>query len=49
MASEQAIANEAVAKAVADMTRVAVQPMAAAVAERPQSVARPKIGGPAIK
>ena len=36
MASEQAIANEAVAKVVAQMTRVAIQAIAVATAERPQ-------------
>ena len=49
MASEQAIASEAIAKAVAEATRAAIQAMAAAVAERPQSAAGPKLGGPAMK
>ena len=48
MASEQVMANEAIAKAVAEMTR-AIQAMAAAAAERPQSMAGPKIGGHAMK
>ena len=43
------IANEAIAKAVAEATRAAIQAMAAAMAERPQSMAGPKIGGPAMK
>ena len=49
MASEQAIANEAIAKAVAEATRVAIQAMAAATTERPQSVVGPKIGRPVMK
>ena len=49
MASEQAIANEAIAKAVVEATKAPVKAMVAATAERPQSVAGPKIGGPAIK
>ena len=48
MTSEQAIANEAIAKAVAEATRVAIQALAAAVAERPQNVAGPKLGRPAM-
>ena len=44
MASKEAITNEAIAKAVAEATRVALQTMAAATAERPQSVGGPKIG-----
>ena len=43
------IANEAIAKAVADVTRAAIQVMAAAVVKRPASVAGPKLGGPATK
>ena len=49
MANEHMIANEAVAKAVAEATKAAIQAMAAATAERPQNVAGPKIGGPAMK
>ena len=49
MASEQAIANEAIANAVAEVTKAAIQAMAAAAAERPQRVGKPNIGGPAIK
>ena len=49
MASEQVIAKEAIAKAVAEVTRAAIQTMAAAVVARPQSVAGPKIGRPAMK
>ena len=37
MASEQAIANEEMAKAVAEVTKAAIQAMAAAMAQRPQS------------
>ena len=49
MASEQAIANEAIPKAVTEATKAAIQAMAAAVAERPQSIAGPKLGRPAMK
>ena len=49
MASEQAIANEAIAKAVAEATRVAIQVMAAGATESPQSGVGPKIGIPAMK
>ena len=49
MASEQAVANEAIAKAVAEVTIAAIQAMAATTAERPQSVAGPKVGRPAMK
>ena len=49
MASEQPIANEGIAKAVAEAARAAIQVMAAAMAERPQSVAGPKIIAPAMK
>ena len=47
--SEQTLANEVISKAVAEATRVAIQAMAAAMAEKPHSVASPKIGGPAMK
>ena len=49
MASEQANANETMAKSVAEATRVAIQAMAAAATERPQSVVGPKIGRPVMK
>ena len=49
MASEQAIANDAIAKAVAEVTRVVIQAMVAAMAERLQRAAGPNIGGPAMK
>ena len=49
MASEQAITNKAIAKAVAEVTRVAIQATAAATAERPQSTLGHKIGRPAMK
>ena len=48
MASEQANTNEAIAKAVAEATRLAIQVMATATTERPQNV-WPKIGRPAMK
>ena len=38
-----------IAKAVAEVTRVAIQAMAAGMADRPQSVAGPEIGGPTMK
>ena len=47
MASEQAIANKAIAKAVTEVTKAAIQAMA--TAERPQSMMGPKIGSPAMK
>ena len=49
MVSEQVVANEAVAKAMAEATRATFQVMAAIVVERPQSIALPKLGRPAIK
>ena len=49
MASEQAIANEVITKAVAEVTKAVIQAMAAATAERQQSVAGSKIGRPAMK
>ena len=49
MASEQAITIEAITKAVAEAARVAIQAMVAADAERPPSVAGPKIGGSVMK
>ena len=48
MAGEQATANEAIAKAVAEATRVAIHAMVAAAADIPQSMVGPKIGGPAM-
>ena len=49
MAGEWAIAKEAIAKVVAEATGVAIQAVAAATTERPQSTVGPKIDGPAIK
>ena len=49
MANEQATTNEAIAKTVAEETRVVIQAMASATAERPQSMAGPKVGRPATK
>ena len=49
MASEQAIANEGIAKAVAEVTTVAIQAIPAAASERPQNAVGPKIGRPAMK
>ena len=49
MASEEITMSETIAKAVAEATKVSIQAMAATAAERPQNMARPKIGGPAMK
>ena len=49
MADEQVIVSKAVTKAVADVTRVAIQAMATATAQILQSAAGPKIGRPAMK
>ena len=50
MASKQVKrTNKAIAKAVAEATKAAIQVMAAAVADRPQSTAGPKLGRPAMK
>ena len=48
MVSKQ-IVNKAIAKTVAEATRVVTQAMAMPVVERPQSTAGPKLGGPAMK
>ena len=49
MANEQAIANEAIAMAVAEATRTAIQALAATTTERPQSTVGPEIGTPSMK
>ena len=49
MASEQVIANEAIGKAVAEVTWAAIKAVAAAMVERPHSMAGPKIGVPVLK
>ena len=49
MASEQVIVSEAIAKAVAEATRAAIQVMAVVTTEKPQSAAGPRIGRLAIK
>ena len=49
MTSEQAIVNEVIAKAVAEVTTVTIQAMAAATTERPLSAPGLKIGGPSVK
>ena len=41
--------NEAIAKAVAEATRVAIQTMVEAQAERMHDISRPKIGSPTMK
>ena len=48
MASKQTTMIETIAKAVAEAMRLAIQAMAATTAERPQSMAGPKIGRPAM-
>ena len=47
MATEQ-IMSKAIAKAVAEAIRVAIQAMTEAVAEWPQGMPGPKIGGPSM-
>ena len=49
MANEQVIASEMISKAVAEAIRVTIQAIAVPEAERPQSMAGPKIGRPAMK
>ena len=49
MASEQVIISEAIAKWVVEANGVAIQGMAVAATERPQSATAPRIGGPAMK
>ena len=49
VASEQSTMNETIAKAVAEATRVAIEAMAAAAVNRPQTTAGPRIGSPAMK
>ena len=48
MASEQMM-SEAITRAVAEATRVALQTVAEVQAERTQNTAGPKLGGPAMK
>ena len=48
MATEQ-IMNEAIPKAVAEATRVAIQAIAEAQTERTHDTSGPKIGGPTMK
>ena len=43
------MANEAIAKAVAEVTKAAIQAMVSATSERPQNMAAPKMGRPAMK
>ena len=49
MASEQAITNEAIAKAVTELTKAAIQAIAAATGERPKGLVGPKIDRPAME
>ena len=48
MATEQ-VMNEAITKAVAEATRVAIQAMVEARAERMHNTSEPKIGSPTMK
>ena len=48
MSSEQVI-SEVITRAVAETTRVAIQTMAEAWAERMDDISGPKIGGPTMK
>ena len=48
MASEQMM-GKAITRAVAEATRVVLQTMAGAQAERTQNAAGPKLGGPTMK
>ena len=48
MASEQ-ITSEAIARAVAEATRIALQTMTEAQAERTHDASGPKLGGPSMK
>ena len=49
MTSEQVVVSEAIAKTVAEATRVAIQAMAMTTAEGPQSAAGSKKGRPSMK
>ena len=49
MAREPTHTREAIAKAVAEATRVAIQAMVATTTERIQCTVEPKLGGPAMK
>ena len=49
MASKQIIVNEAIAKAVAEMTKAAIQAISLVTIERPQGMTGPRIGGPIMK
>ena len=49
MVNEQSTVSETIVKAVVESTRVALQAIAAAAVNRPQTMVGPKIGGPAMK
>ena len=49
MASEQIIVNEAIAKAVAEVTKAVIQAIAVATIEKPQGMTGPRISGPTMK
>ena len=48
MASEHIKVNEAIAKAVAETTKAAIQAIAVATIEKPQGLIGPRIGGPTM-
>ena len=47
--ADQAAMNEAIVKAMAEATRVAIQAMAETQAQRMPNTSRPKVGGPTLK
>ena len=47
--ASQSMMSKAIAKAVAEATRVVLQTMAEAQAQRTQNAAGPKLGGPTLK
>ena len=47
--ADQSIMNEAIMKAMAEATRVAIQAMAETQAQRMPNTSGPKVGGPALR
>ena len=47
--TDQSIMNEAITKAVAEATRVAIQAMAETQAQRMPNTSGPKVGGPTLR
>ena len=47
--ADQSIMNEAITKAMAEATRVAIQPMAETQAQRMPNTSGPKVGGPLLR